>query len=224
MPLLSVIVPVYNEVGTIARILDKINSVPIDKEIVLIDDGSSDGTDRILGNLKYPNLKVIHHSTNRGKGAAFRTGLSYAKGDFIIIQDADLEYDPNDYLSMLRAIRNDSVDMVLGARFEKGYHGLLLHQLGNRLLTFIFNILFQARLNDCFTCYKLFRRDKALRLALKARSFDIEPEIIAKALKNKWSIIEVPISYHPRTYSEGKKIRLKDGMQTLWSMLKYRFS
>ncbi len=224
MALLSVIIPVYNESGTIAGILEKINTVPIDKEMILVDDGSSDGIDRVLRDLRYPNLKVIHHSTNRGKGAAFRTGLFHARGDFIIIQDADMEYDPNDYLPMLAAITTDNADMILGARFKKGYRGQLMHQLGNRLLTFTFNFLYRVRINDCFTCYKLFRRDKVSMLDLKAVSFDIEPEIIAKAMKNNWNIAEVPISYHPRTYSEGKKIRLRGGIQTLWSMLKYRFS
>ncbi len=223
MPLLSVIVPVYNEAKTIGEILEKINSVPIDKEIIVVNDGSYDGTEKILKDIKYNNLKIIHHSSNRGKGAAFLTGLSHAQGEFVIIQDADLEYDPNDYLKLMAAIKENNVDIVLGARFKKGYHGLLIHRLGNRLLTVLLNILFNVRLNDCFTCYKLFRRDTIIKLDLREQNFTIETEIVAKALKKGLRILEVPVSYSPRSYSEGKKIRCRDGFQAIKSIIKYRF-
>ncbi len=223
MPLLSVIVPVYNEAKTIGEILEKINSVPIDKEIIVVNDGSYDGTEKILKDIKYNNLKIIHHSSNRGKGAAFLTGLSHAQGEFVIIQDADLEYDPNDYLKLMAAIKENNVDIVLGARFKKGYHGLLIHRLGNRLLTVLLNLLFNVRLNDCFTCYKLFRRDTIIKLDLREQNFTIETEIVAKALKKGLRILEVPVSYSPRSYSEGKKIRCRDGFQAIKSIIKYRF-
>ena len=222
MPLLSVVVPVYNEARTIRQILEKINSVDIDKEIIVVDDGSTDGTDKILRDVKYNNLKTIHHSSNRGKGAAFLTGLKHATGQFIIIQDADLEYDPKDYLKLIKAIKEDNADIVLGARFKKDYQGLLIHRLGNRFLTVLVNLLFNVTLNDCFTCYKLFRKDTINSLNLKARSFDIEIEIITKAINKKLRIVEIPVSYHPRTYSEGKKIRLKDGIQAIMSIIEYR--
>jgi len=224
MPLLSVIVPVYNETGTIRQILEKINSVDIDKEIIVVDDGSSDGTEKILRDIKYNNLKIIHHSSNRGKGAAFLTGLFHAQGDFVIIQDADLEYEPNDYLKLMEVIKENNADIVLGARFKKGYHGLFIHRFGNRLLTGLLNLLFDLKLNDCFTCYKLFRRDTINLLNLKEQSFTIETEIVAKAAKKGLRIIEVPISYYPRPYSEGKKIRCKDGIRAIRSIIKYRFS
>ena len=224
MPLLSVIVPVYNEAKTIRQILEKINSVPIDKEIIVVNDGSCDGTEKILRDIKYNNLKIIHHSSNRGKGAAFLTGLSHAQGEFIIIQDADLEYDPNDYLKLMQALKENNADIVLGARFKKGYHGLFIHKLGNRLITGLLNLLFDLKLNDCFTCYKLFRRDTINLLNLKEKSFTIETEIVAKAAKKGLRIIEVPISYYPRPYSEGKKIRCKDGIRAIRSIIKYRFS
>jgi len=224
MPLLSVIVPVYNEARTIKQILEKINCVDIDKEIIVVDDGSCDGTEKILGQIKYNNLKIIHHSSNRGKGAAFLTGLSHANGEFIIIQDADLEYDPADYLKLMEAIKQDNADIVLGVRFKKGYHGLLIHRFGNRLLTWLLNILFNLKLNDCFTCYKLFRRSTINMLNLKERSFTIETEILAKAAKKGLRIVEIPISYHPRLYCEGKKIRCKDGIRAIRSIIKYRFS
>ncbi len=223
MTTLSVIIPVYNEAATIRQILEKIGSVPIDKEIIVIDDGSTDGTDRILREIKADNLKIIHHTTNRGKGAAFLTGLVHAAGEFVIIQDADLEYDPADYNKLLNTIREEGVDLVLGARFTKGYHGLYLHRLGNRLLTALMNILFKAKLNDYFTCYKLSRRETFCSLGLKTQTFVIEVEIVAKALKRKLHLVEVPISYHPRNYSEGKKIRWKDGIQALIGIIKYRF-
>lgn len=222
MPLLSVIVPVYNEAKTIRPILEKINSVPIDKEIIVVNDGSVDGTERILKDIKYNNLKVIHHSSNRGKGAAFLTGLSHAQGEFVIIQDADLEYDPNDYLKLMAAIKEKNADIVLGARFKEGYRGLLIHRLGNRLLTVLLNLLFGVKLNDCFTCYKLFRRDTINTLEIREQNFTIETEIVAKAAKKGLRIIEVPVSYHPRSYSEGKKIRCKDGIQAIRAIFKYR--
>lgn len=221
MPQLSVIVPVYNESKTIQQILEKIQSVGIDKEIIVVDDGSIDDTSSILRDIKYDNLKIIHHTGNRGKGAAFLTGLSHATGDFVIIQDADLEYEPGDYLKLLAVIKKDNIDIVLGARFMKGYKGLLIHRLGNRFLTVLMNFFFNARLNDCFTCYKLFRRETIKNLNLKAQGFDIEIEIIAKALKKKLRIAEEFITYHPRSYAEGKKIRCKDGLRAALSILKY---
>ena len=224
MPLLSVIVPAYNEAKTIRQILEKINSVPIDKEIIVVDDGSCDGTEKILRDIKYNNLKIIHHSSNRGKGAAFLTGLSHAQGEYIIIQDADLEYDPNDYLKLMEAMKENNADIILGARFKKGYHGLFIHRFGNRLITGLLNLLFDLKLNDCFTCYKLFRRDTINLLNLKEQSFTIETEIVAKAAKKGFRIVEVPISYYPRPYSEGKKIRCKDGIRAIRSIIKYRFS
>ena len=223
MPQLSVIIPVYNEAKTIRQILEKINCVNIDKEIIVVDDGSYDGTEKILKDIKYNNLKIIHHSSNRGKGAAFLTGLSHAQGEFIIIQDADLEYDPNDYLKLMEAIKENNADIVLGARFKKSYHGLFIHRLGNRFLTVLLNLLFDLKLNDCFTCYKLFRRDTINLLNLKEQSFTIETEIVAKAAKKGLRIIEVPISYYPRPYSEGKKIRCKDGIRAIITIIKYRF-
>jgi len=224
MPLLSVIVPVDNEAKTIRQILEKINSVDIDKEIIVVDDGSCDGTEKILRDIKYNNLKIIYHSSNRGKGAAFLTGLFHAQGDFVIIQDADLEYEPNDYLKLIKALKENNADIVLGARFKKGYHGLFIHRFGNRLLTGLLNLLFDLKLNDCFTCYKLFRRDTINKLNLHEQSFTIETEIVAKAVKKGLRILEVPVSYHPRTYSEGKKIRCKDGIRAIRSIIKYRFS
>ncbi|MBM3245488.1 MAG: glycosyltransferase family 2 protein [Candidatus Omnitrophica bacterium] len=221
MPLLSVIVPVFNEAKTIREILEKINSVNVDKEIIVIDDGSSDDTGKILRGMGLANLKVIHHTTNRGKGAAFLTGLAHATGEFVIIQDADLEYEPNDYQKLLEAIKTGNADIVLGARFMKGYKGLFIHRIGNRFLTNLVNFFFGAKLNDCFTCYKLFRRETINRLGLSAKGFDIEIEIIAKALKNKLRIGEEFISYHPRSYAEGKKIRCRDGLKAAWSIIKY---
>jgi glycosyltransferase involved in cell wall biosynthesis len=224
MPLLSIIVPVYNEANTIRQILDKINAVPIDKEVILVDDGSSDGTDRILRELQGNNLKLIHHTTNRGKGAAFLTGLAHSSGEFVIIQDADLEYDPGYYLKLVEPLKADSADMVLGARFLKGHTGLFMHRLGNRFLTAFLNLLFKCRLNDYLTCYKLAPRKVWDSLNLKAERFDIEAEIICNALKKKLRIVEIPIAYYPRTYKAGKKIRWKDGLQAILSIIRYRFS
>ncbi len=222
MPKLSVIVPVYNEVRTINQILEKISSVPIDKEIIVVNDGSTDGTEKALKDIKYNNLKVIHHSGNRGKGAAFLTGLSHAQGEFVIIQDADLEYEPGDYLKLMQGLQENNADVVLGARFKEGYQGQLIHRSGNRLLTLLLNLLFRLKLNDCFTCYKLFRRETISKLNLCEQNFTIEIEIVAKAAKKGLRILEVPVSYHPRSYSEGKKIRCKDGLQAIKAIFTYR--
>ncbi len=224
MPLLSVIIPVYNEANTIKQILEKVNSINIDKEVIVIDDGSTDSTDRILRNIDLPNLKKIYHSSNRGKGAAFLTGLSNAGGEFVIIQDADLEYDPSEYVKLMEEIKNGGTDLVLGVRFTKGYHGLLIPRLGNRFLTGFLNFLFKSSLNDFLTCYKLMRRDTLIALKLKSIYFDIDTEIITKALKNRLRIKQVPISYNPRNYNEGKKIRWTDGLWAIFYIFKYRFT
>jgi len=222
MPLLSVIIPVYNEARTIKQILEKVNSVPIDKEIIIVEDGSTDGTEKILRDIKYDNLKIIYHSSNRGKGAAVLTGLANASGEFVIIQDADLEYEPQEYIKLMDGIKEDNVDVVLGVRFTKGYHGLLIPRLGNRFVTILLNILFGVHINDFLTCYKLLRRDTVNALNLKSKSFNIETEIITKALKRKLRIKQIPITYRPRSYTEGKKIRVLDGIQAIVSIIKYR--
>ncbi|MBU1726181.1 MAG: glycosyltransferase family 2 protein [Candidatus Omnitrophica bacterium] len=224
MPLLSVIVPVFNEAKTVSEILDKIQSVDINKEIIVVDDGSSDETAKILRDVKLADLKVIHHSFNRGKGAAVLTGINNASGDFIVIQDADLEYDPNDYSKLMAAMKEENADIVLGARFTERYHGMFIPKVGNRVLTSIFNILFNSNLNDSFTCYKLFKRSTIQGFNLKSQSFNIEIEILAKALKRGLKIKEVPISYKPRDYKEGKKIRWFDGVHAIMNIIKYRFS
>jgi len=223
MPLLSVIVPVYNEVKTIRQILEKIDSVAIEKEIIVVDDGSTDGTGKVLRDIKYPNLKVIHHSGNRGKGAAFLTGLANATGEFVIIQDADLEYDPMEYAKLIEEFNKSGVDIVLGVRFTEGYRGMLIPRLGNRFLTGLLNLLFSAQLNDFLTCYKLLRRDTLEKLQLKSEGFGIDAEIVSKILKRKLKIKQVPVSYKPRSYTEGKKIKWYDGIKYIVSIVKYRF-
>lgn len=224
MNMLSVIIPVYNEEKTIEAIIGKVNNLPIEKEIIVVNDCSKDRTESILRSLAFNNLKVIHHVSRRGKGAAVRTGLENAIGEFVIIQDANLEYDPNDYPKLLEAIKNQGVDIVLGARFAKGYCGAWFPKAGNRFLTGLMNNLFGVKLNDCFTCYKLMRRDIFLGLGLESNSFDIEIEILAKAIKKGMRILEVPVSYNPRSYKEGKKIRMRDGLWVIMRILCFKFS
>jgi len=222
MPLLSVIVPVYNEAKTIKQIIEKIRAVDIDKEIIVIDNCSTDGTSKILNEMYYDNMKVIYHCTNRGKGASCITGITNATGEYIVIQDADLEYDPNDYHSLLAAIKESGADMVLGARFFKGYRGLLMHVAGNKFLTSMVNLLYGSNLNDYATCYKFASRKTFNSLKLKSTGFDIEVEIICKALIKKLKIKETHVSYSPRPYKEGKKIRVNDAFWAIVSMSKYR--
>lgn len=222
--MLSVIIPAYNEAKTIEAIINQVNNLPIEKEIIVVNDCSKDQTAAILRSLSLNSLKVIHHVSKRGKGAAVRTGLENAIGEQVIVQDADLEYDPNDYLKLLEAIKNPGVDIVLGARFTGGYHGILLPKVGNRFLTGLMNKLFGVKLNDCFTCYKLMRRESILGLGLESNSFDVEIEILAKAIKKGMRILEVPVSYNPRTYKEGKKIKIMDGFWAIIRILHFRFS
>jgi glycosyltransferase involved in cell wall biosynthesis len=222
MPILSVIVPVYNEEKTIKEVIDKIVGVPIEKEIIIVDDSSMDSTGKILRGLRYSNLKVIHHSSNRGKGAAVLTGIGHAIGKYVIVQDADFEYDPADYIKLMDGIKNDAADLVLGARFTERYQGMKIPEIGNRILTGLMNVLFGVKLNDCFTCYKLMRRRDLLALSLGSKSFDIEIEILAKAIKKRMRIAEVPVYYKPRDYSQGKKIKVKDGIWAVLMIFKFR--
>ncbi|HTZ11124.1 MAG TPA: glycosyltransferase family 2 protein [Candidatus Margulisiibacteriota bacterium] len=223
MPLLSVIVPVYNEVRTIGEILNKVNALNLDKEIIVVEDGSTDGTDKVLRGISYPNLKIIYHGSNRGKGAAFLTGLANATGEFVIIQDADLEYEPQECVRLMEVMRKNAADIVLGVRFTEKYHGLLIPRMGNRFLTIFLNLLFNVRINDFLTCYKLFRRETISSLGIKSPGFDMDAEIVTKALKKKMRIEQVPISYQPRNYAQGKKIRWLDGIHAMLAIVRYRF-
>lgn len=223
MPVLSIIIPVYNEENTVEKIIKIIDSVDIDKEIVVVNDASTDRTQGILEDLKLPNLKLFSHPRNLGKGAAFRTGLKNSSGEIVIIQDADMEYNPCDYLKLVPPIIDNRSDMVLGVRFSKGYKGLLMHRLGNLFLTGLHNILYGSRLNDVYTCYKVAKRDTFISLDLKADGFSLEQEIVSKALRRKLRIQEIPIAYHPRSYSQGKKIRYYDAFKIIVRMFVGRF-
>lgn len=228
MALLTVVVPVYNEAKTILQILEKINRLSLDTEIIVVDNCSTDGTQAVLHELQkktdFYHTRVIYHSYNRGKGDSVREGIELARGEYVVIQDADLEYDPSEYCALMKPVQENRADLVLGARFTKGHDGLLLHRWGNRLLTGLINLLFAVRLNDYATCYKLARKSLFLELGLKAHSFDIEVEIVCRALKKKKRIEEVPIAYSPRSYAEGKKIRWVDGMHAIISIVKHRIA
>jgi glycosyltransferase involved in cell wall biosynthesis len=221
---LTIIIPVYNERQTIEEILMRVRQSPLDKEIIVVDDGSTDGTREWLQSLKEDVIRVILHPKNSGKGAAVRTGIQEASGEVTIIQDADLEYDPADYPLLLDPMIRFGADAVYGSRFL-GPHRVFLfwHYLGNKLLTTITNILYDTMLSDMETCYKAVRTDILKGLKLKSNTFDIEPEITAKLFKRKLKIFEVPISYSGRSYEEGKKITGIDGFRALWALFKFRF-
>lgn len=223
MPLLTVIIPVYNEVNTLKNILKKVDSVNVDKEIIVVDDGSSDGTTTLLSEIKCNNIKIVYHARNRGKGASFLTGLANAQGEFVIPQDADLEYDPQDYAALVDyALKND-LAVVYGSRFLKTWRSTYLwHYLVNKFLTTFTNILFRSSLTDMETCYKLVRLDLIRGLNLQSRRFEIEAEITGKILRKGYRIAEVPISYKPRFCDQGKKIGWKDGISTILCLIKLR--
>jgi len=225
---LSVIMPVYNEKATIREILNRVRAVDVgmEKEIIVVDDGSTDGTRDILREEEAKgDIRVIYHEANKGKGAAVRTGIQHAQGDIILIQDADLEYDPREYPKLLEPILEGRASVVYGSRFLGGPRKAMLfwHAVGNKLLTFVTNILFDSILSDMETCYKVFKADLIKSIPLHSNRFEIEPEITAKVLKRGYRIYEVPISYTGREYHEGKKISWKDGITALWTLLKYRF-
>jgi glycosyltransferase involved in cell wall biosynthesis len=225
---LSVVVPVYNEKQTLLEILKRIRAVEINKEIILVDDFSRDGTRDLLATLSCPSensdLKICYHEVNQGKGAALRTGFAMAGGNYIIIQDADLEYDPEDYPSLLQPILDGRADVVYGSRFTGQSRNMLsLHRAGNLLLTFLTNLLYQTTISDMETCYKLFPAKVIKSVKIESNRFNFEPEITAKILKKKLRIVEVPIHYHGRSFLEGKKITWRDGFSAVWTLLKFRF-
>jgi glycosyltransferase involved in cell wall biosynthesis len=223
---LSVIIPVYNEVNNISEIIKRVQVTKLATEIIVVDDGSEDGTRAILQKLDgKKKIRVILHAKNQGKGAAVATGLKAAKGEILLIQDADLEYDPRDYPLLLKPIEEGLADVVYGSRFLGGPHRVTMfwHQVANKMLTFMTNILYDSILTDMETGYKVFRRKVIEGMTIRAKRFNFEPEFTAKILKRKHRIYEVPISFNPRDYSEGKKIKLKDAFEAVWALLKYRF-
>jgi glycosyltransferase involved in cell wall biosynthesis len=223
-PRLSVVIPVYNERGTIEKLLARVRAVPLDKEIVVVDDGSTDGTRDLLARLTADGaVRVFLQDHNRGKGAALRRGFAEARGAVILIQDADLEYDPGDYPGLLGPIDRGEADVVYGSRFLGGPHRVLLfwHYVGNRLLTTLSNVFTNLNLSDVWTCYKVFRAEVLRGITLCEDRFGFEAEVTAKIARGRWRIYEVPISYHGRTYAEGKKITWKDGIRGVWCTVRY---
>ena len=227
---LSVIMPVYNEAKTIEEIVRRVRATPYTKELILVDDGSTDGTRDILENKikpAYKDVKVVMHERNQGKGAAVRTAITQISGDYALIQDADLEYDPKDYPALLAPIIEGKADVVFGSRFVGGgahrVH-LFWHMIANKMLTMLSNMMTNLNLTDMEVCYKVFRSEILKGITLKSDRFDFEPEITAKVAKKRCRVYEVPISYDGRDYEEGKKIGWRDGVKALWTIIKYRFT
>jgi glycosyltransferase involved in cell wall biosynthesis len=226
---LSIIMPCFNEVHTIERIVAAVLAAPLEnKELIVVDDGSTDGTQEILRTRIEPLVaKVIYHQVNQGKGAALRTGIAAAQGDVVLIQDADLEYDPADYVSLLAPVLQGKADVVYGSRFMGGdAHRVLFfwHSMGNRFLTLLSNMFTNLTFTDIETGYKVFKREIITQISISENRFGVEPELTAKIAKLRCRIYEVGISYSGRTYAEGKKINWKDGLRALWCILKYNLS
>lgn len=223
----TVLIPVYNEINTLDEILKKVENADfcgLEKEIILIDDASSDGTKDLYKNYNY---KVLYHETNQGKGAALRDGFKEATGDIVVIQDADLEYDPEDYAPLIRLILDGKADVCYGSRLtgSKPSRSFMFHHLiGNKVLSCLTNILYGSTLTDMETCYKAFRREFVQDITIKSNRFDFEPEITAKVLKKGARLYELPISYFGREFAEGKKITWRDGFHAIWALVKFRFT
>ena len=226
---LSIVIPIYNEKDTLKLILQKVRAVDlghIQKEYLLIDDGSTDGTRDILAELQKESsdLKIILKEKNSGKGATLKVGFEHATGDYVIVQDADLEYDPEDYKKLVRVLAEEGVDVVYGSRFSGTYKDMSnLHYFGNKMLTLVTNLVFGVLLTDMETCYKLIPSSFLKKIKIKSSRFNFEPEITAKILKAGLHIREVPISYSGRSFSEGKKITWRDGIIALFTLIRYRF-
>jgi glycosyltransferase involved in cell wall biosynthesis len=242
-PKLSVVIPAYNERDTIEEVLYRVQAVEIDKEIIVVDDGSTDGTREFLQELaeaarhnptvltlprdgrrlRTDNIRVFFQDRNRGKGTALRRGFQEARGEIVLIQDADLEYDPQDYYKLIEPIERGVADVVYGSRFHGGPHRVLYfwHYMANKFLTTLSNMLTNLNLADIYVCYKAFRREVLRSLELKEDRFGFEPEVTAKVARGGWRVYEVPISYYGRTYEEGKKITWKDGLWGVWCILRY---
>jgi glycosyltransferase involved in cell wall biosynthesis len=228
---LSILIPVYNEARTLADILQRVDAADaggLEKDLIIVDDGSTDGTREILQSLdglKTP-FRVLLHAQNMGKGAALRTALTYAAGDIILVQDADMEYDPREYSELLGPILDGRADVVYGSRIRGGKpirDFSLIYLWGNKFVTFVANLLYGGALTDMETCYKVFRADVIKNIQIRANRFDFEPEVTAKVLKRRHKIVELPISYFGRDRAEGKKLSWRDGIAALWTLIKYRF-
>ena len=225
-PMLSVVMPVYNERETIEEIVGRVMAVPVRKELIVVDDGSKDGTRDILPRLQAEyGFKLILQPKNQGKGAALRRGFQEAGGDLVVIQDADLEYSPEEFPALIELICQGRADVVYGSRFL-GLHRVFLftHSFGNRVLTLITNVLYNTMLSDMETCYKVMRTEVLRSFELSSNGFGIEPELTAKIFKRRYRVYEIPITYDGRGYDEGKKITWRDGVVALWVLLKYRFT
>jgi glycosyltransferase involved in cell wall biosynthesis len=222
---ISVVIPVYNEFSTIGKVVERVLNCGFDTQVIVVDDASTDGTREFLQKLKHPRIECFYHSVNRGKGAALRLGFAAARNPYVFVQDADLEYDPRDYGTMIGPLADGRADMVYGSRFLSGPHRVLFfwHYVGNRLVTLLSNAISDLNLSDMETGMKAFVRDKLIALRLSANRFTFEPEITAKAARARWRIYEVPVSYSGRTYEEGKKIGWRDAIAAIGAVLYYRF-
>lgn len=227
-PVLTILMPVFDERASLLKLLERIRTVPIDKEILIVDDCSRDGTRELLQNEvdgQFPEVRVFYHERNQGKGAAIRTAIPHATGTFCIVQDGDLEYDPNDYLAVVRAFDEQNVDVVYGSRFLRGWPPMRpANKLVNKLLAWMVRFFFRTPMTDEATCYKAFRTEILQGIPLECKRFEFCPEVTAKAIRRGCKIVEVPIHYEARSLAEGKKIRWTDGVAAIWTLLKFRFA